>query len=72
MPPRCSHNARTVQARGELQRWPPLAGPGALGCAAREPSGGGTRTPAPPHPATRIFLAPGIVVDVRAGWCVVV
>lgn len=47
MPPQRSHNARTVQARGELQRWPPLAGPGALGCAAREPSGGGTRTPAP-------------------------
>lgn len=71
MPPRCSHNARTVQARGELQRWPPLAGPGALGCAAREPSAAAP-PPAPPQHATRIFLAPGIVVDVRAGWCVVV
>lgn len=47
MPPRRSHKARTMQARGELQRWPPLAGPGALGCAARQPAAAAAAAAAP-------------------------
>lgn len=53
MPPRRSHKARTMQARGELPRWPPLSGRGVLD---REAASSRQH----PHPATHIFMAPGI------------